>query len=324
MQADQVQKLTQLIKTSPVLRASEREAWLAMLPVMNDKQAADLFSILTVIPKPVATPSRVPVSVEGFKTPQLRHITNLPTGMPLEEPANLQNKADTEAKPKTSVTQAQVQMHTRITPIAEIIKQRLEEKELPEGEEPLELPAGHQVKSPLPPVMPLTSQPIADSELVGMRAKIANPVTKPADKPRIPFQQKTEYIPLDEMLNEQKIRHENTASVPSTTTKQAQVPSVGANQARELSSLEDILHCGPETLRTVGFEVLRDQIINVVRKFGYFNVVLSFEKSLLYQAYLKTGHGLLSATDNQAGPLSKPEFEQVTDLLRSMQVSQTN
>lgn len=322
MQADQVQKLTQLIKTSPVLQAGERDAWLAMLPVMNDKQAADLFSILAVTPKPAPSSNRVAVSVDGFKAPPLRHITNLPTGMPLGEPARLQHQTEIENKSLPPQHQNQVQSHSRVVPIAEIIKQRLEEKELPEGEEPLELTDGHQVKQSQqnkPPVM----SPPTDFELAGMRAKISRPAEKLPEKPRIPFQQKTEYIPLDEMLDEQKIRHENTAPLASARPP-ALKPSAGANQPGEISSLEDILRCGPETLRSVGFEALHNQVINVVRKFGYFNVVLSFEKSLLYQAYLKTGHALLSTTDGKGGPLSKLEFEQVTDLLRGMQVSQTN
>lgn len=314
MQTDQIQKLTRLIKESPVLQNDERAVWLAMLPVMNDKQAADLFSILQARPKSFEHPAAQDTS--PFKAPPLRHITNLPTGMPLEEmqapPAPILEKPKPLVPPPSPAKIAVKKLST-----AEIIRQRIEEKELPAGQELLELPDGHLNHKPAAKTKSVSGER-ADDELQRMRAKVSEP-HRPQTPVREILSSKSEnFVALDTLLEEQKKRHEIAASAQSQALE-------SKNDSGPLpTSLEDIGNLEVGTFRSTGLEALKERLVLAVRKDGYFTVQLRFEQSPLYRAYIHTGQAWLSGDRKKPAPLSKQEFEQVTDLLRALQVSQTN
>jgi hypothetical protein len=315
MQPDQVQRLTQLIKTSNILRTEEREAWLAMLPVMNDKQANDLFGILSVKPVPANLPKQPALHQGGkFKTPPLRHITNLPSDMALQQPSSLIRNTASETRPSPSEHSTPKERASFGT----VLKQRVEEKELSAGPNFTEITNGKKQ----PAKIPVQVRTVRDPELESMKNKIAEPRNEVPVRQRVPLQQKNDFIPLDDLLKDQQQRHlaaeERHKQEDSVTT------TVSVNQSREVVKLEDVQHCGPETLRNLGFEMLKEQLVQLVRKVGYFAVVLRLEKSLLYQAYIQSGNAWLLSGGADKTLLSKQEFEQVTDLMRSLQVSQTN
>lgn len=75
MQTAQIERLKQLINSSPVLTSSEKAEWLDMLVIMNDKQAAELGEILKNHHQDKTPPQ--PTTV-----PKLSHISNLPANLP--------------------------------------------------------------------------------------------------------------------------------------------------------------------------------------------------------------------------------------------------
>ncbi len=135
MQSQQLAKIKNLINTSQILDQTEREEWLTLLPLMNDKQLLELQRILT---SPVAAeapaPRFAPPAVSSgqvskvSKTLPLKHIMNLPAW---EKPGL--------APAEIAKTQAGIKKSGFLSKLKSILK----EKELPEGhpEFELELPA---------------------------------------------------------------------------------------------------------------------------------------------------------------------------------------
>ncbi len=68
-----VRQLKQLINISTVLSPQEKQEWLGLLELMNDKQLTELEHIL--VPKPAVEPK---VETGEVKTPSLSHISSLP------------------------------------------------------------------------------------------------------------------------------------------------------------------------------------------------------------------------------------------------------
>lgn len=307
MQAPQIEKLTQLIQISPVLRANEREAWLAMLPVMNDKQASDLESIL--MSKPVSSnpqvqpPAPSPIrQQEKMVMPQLRHITNLPTNVPFENSAPVVRNNFDDVKPIAKLD------------VAQIIKHQVEEKELPSGQDyiPLEIEAPHpknieEIKRPVHQAIPKSD---------GVKAI--------PERQNVPLQKQSPFIPLDELLAQRHARMNLPPQALGTTTQshklEAEVP-LPAN--KPLERLDDISRCDLESLKLQGFSSINDWLVSQVRKYGYFQVMLRFEKSPLYKAYLEAGNSMLLKNSPEYGKFPKEIFEQIVDLIKNMQVSQT-
>jgi hypothetical protein len=309
MQAPQIEKLTQLIQISPVLRADEREAWLAMLPVMNDKQASDLESILMSKPvssnpqaqSPVLSPVR---QQEKMVMPQLRHITNLPTNVPFETAPAQEIKNNIEdVKPVTKLD------------VAQIIKHQVEEKELPSGQDhiPLELEAPHsknieEIKRPIHQVIPQSD---------GVKAIL--------ERRNVPLQKSSPFIPLDELLKQRHARMDLPVKPlePMTQSHKSEAVNTGPSGNQPLEKLEDVSRCDLKNLQSQGFSGINDWLVSQVRKYGYFQVMLRFEKSPLYKAYLEAGNTMLLKNSSEYNKLPKEIFEQIVDLIKNMQVSQT-
>ncbi len=316
MQTDQAQKLSQLIKTSTVLRDEERQAWLAMLSVMNDKQAADLFGILTSDVR-----KKVPAQ------PSLRHIANLPAEMSYHMATTDRSVSQPVAvktmpsRPPVAPrpTQPRQQPAAPHQDIAQVIKQRVEEKELPapHTKEPLELSSGHRTHTATRPV---ATTPPQDPELQTMRAKISEPISaKPVNTHR-PSAHTNEYISLDELLAERQDRQHARESAPTVATTDTPTPTRTDQSIPELKKIDDVVQCTTEMLRSHGFQALNEQLVALVHKQGYFAVMLRFEQSQLYQQYIEAGKSWLSGAAPSKTVLAKAEFEQVTDILRNMQV----
>ena len=303
MQADQQQKLAQLINTSQVLQNDERQAWLAMLPVMNDKQAGDLFAILMspVTKKTIQSGS----TSQNDKQPSLRHIANLPTEMSYhmgsnDRPSQQSVSQPVAVKQKSMARPQAPQSHQPSRPsgaphpdMSQVIKQRLEEKELPASHdaEPLELTSGHvsapttqttQKNKPKPSI-------VEDSEVQSMRKKISDPRSASLATMPKPQQQTNEYIPLDELLKDRKNREGAREAIRVAAKPKPVVTNPSANPAQEINNIDSITSCSLETLQNQGFQALNDQLIKLVREHGYFAVILRFEASPLYKQYLEAG-----------------------------------
>lgn len=329
MQVDQQQKLAQLIKTSQVLHNDERQAWLAMLSVMNDKQASDLFGILNM-PLTKKSIQFEPDTDKDQKQPSLRHIANLPTEMAYH--------MDSGSSPSQPVAVKRVQSERTPAPkqtaprpaaphpdMAQVIKQRLEEKELPPSHEPSPLRLSEHGEPFAKPVV-RQSQPVTsgeDAEIQTMRRKIVEPQQdRPVLKAR-PDQQTNEYIPLDQLLKERKNRADVREATRVAVEAETNDKNPLADPIQELKTIDDVSACSLKTLRNQGFKSLNDQFIALVRKHGYFAVSLRFEQSPLYKQYLEAGKGWLlsNSVDSSSNVFSKAEFEKVTDFLRNMQVA---
>jgi hypothetical protein len=128
MTDQQKQHLTQLIKTSAILNAQEREEWLMLLDLMNDKQVGELERILTPA-TPFANGAASPGAKPAPANLPMTHIVNLPKP-PQPKPA--QDKT--------------------LSKFAEHLNQILAEKDLPPSEQksPLDLPKG-ETKPPAAP-----------------------------------------------------------------------------------------------------------------------------------------------------------------------------
>ncbi len=329
MQVDQQQKLAQLIKTSQVLHDDERQAWLAMLPVMNDKQASDLFGILNT-PLTKKSIQFEPDTDKDQKQPSLRHIANLPTEMAYHMDSGSRPSQPVAVK-RGPVERPTAPRQTAPRPVAphpdmaQVIKQRLEEKELPPSHEPAPLKLSAQMDS-TPQSAVRQSQSVSsneDAEIQTMRRKIVEPKSgRPVPVPQ-PQQQTNEYIPLDQLLQERKdradVREASRVAVEAKTSER----NPSADPAQELKKIDDVSACSLGTLRNQGFKSLNDQFITLVRKHGYYAVMLRFEQSPLYKQYLEAGKAWLSSnsTDSPPNVFSKAEFEKVTDFLRNMQVA---
>lgn len=146
MNQDKVNNLKSLVNTSPILSSAEKQEWLQLLGLMNDKQILELEKILVTSVKPKPKEQFVPPVVKSVSSPKsapmpkrapslkpMKHILNMPKfdrGMPAtKKPGTVLQKE----KPKTS------KFWTKV-------KSVLQEKELPPGhpEYELELPAAHQ------------------------------------------------------------------------------------------------------------------------------------------------------------------------------------
>lgn len=300
MQQDQIQKLTQLIQNSRVLRNDERDVWLAMIPVMNDKQAADLFNILNSKPTPKTnTDSQSRTGIDSqVRSTSLRHITNLPNDF---SQANQQRQTRVIQEPSV-VRRAEPPAN-----LAEVIKHRVEEKELPAPEELIEIGSGHQNKPPINLIKPIPGQSL-----------------KPDLKKTFPFQGSQNYIPLDEVMKQREIDRSGQKvklEVPNEIEKgnNARIPV----QNSELANLP-IESYSKEIISSANFSSIKGSLTSMVRNYGYFPVLFKFEQSPLYKDYLETGKAWLTGNGESAGAsLNKEQFEQVADLLRSLQVSQT-
>lgn len=186
MQLQQQERLKRMINNSSMLTAKEKEEWLDMLIVMNDKQVSELEAILS---SPMEKPVVPPAPVRSVApTPPLSHISNLPSSMTQPQTAAPVPPRYPLPVPPNRPTLKQWEIKLR---------REVEEKELPKPAEQKSLPAytiPNPAKSPVPivypkpalkpltPTPPRPSQPPqqpAKNETVAKRAPIK--IVEPKD-----------------------------------------------------------------------------------------------------------------------------------------------
>lgn len=82
-----------------------------------------------------------------------------------------------------------------------------------------------------------------------------------------------------------------------------------------LQSVSEIQNFTVETLRGYDLQSIINAVLAAIQQNGYFRVLQILETSPLYQAYIESGKAMLNKTES---PLSRDEFEFITDLLRHM------
>jgi hypothetical protein len=202
MNFQQIEKVTKLIQTSPILSTQERGEWLLLLDLMNDKQMFELEKILSSgRPAPVQTSQIRPASDQMRKAPE----ASPKPAMPLQTPkANISNTLRQEVSnfknippvhknppqplhlshimnlPRVEETKGQQAVKKPVVQVADEkkgflqkLKNALSEKELPPGglENEKELPPPLKISKPLaplvpkPPVKSAVSAPLKDEKV---------------------------------------------------------------------------------------------------------------------------------------------------------------
>lgn len=300
MQQDQIQKLTQLIQSSKVLHNDERDVWLAMIPVMNDKQAADLFNILNSSPAPKVSADTQPrnVSTNSARSSSLSHITNLPNDF---------SQVKQQRQPQTFQEPRVIRRAEPPANLAEVIKHRVEEKELPAPEEFVEIESGHKAQPQSNLVKPSITQPL--------KANL---------KKTFPFQGNQNYIPLDEVMKQRDAERVDQRLKQATQNDKPQEKVVRVSTESSGSINVPVESYSKDAILNSNFTSVKNALVAMVRDYGYFSILFKFEQSPLYKDYLNTGKAwLLGNGQSTQTPLNKEQFEQVADLLRSIQISQT-
>ena len=177
MQQTEIVKIKQLVSTSALLDPHEREEWLTLMGLMNDKQLLELEKILesnrqAPIAKPTpsapplgslmpAKPSIVPekkAPAPNFTAPNLSHIMNLPkVGAAFPHPAAQQGNSPAKPFTKPLAPKAPIGFWKKI-------KDVLAEKELPPGHK----------------------EPVDELGLIGPRTPVSLAPAVPPKKPVVP------------------------------------------------------------------------------------------------------------------------------------------
>lgn len=157
MNIGQLEKLNNLIKSSPILNPQERTEWLALLDLMNDKQLGELERILATSGKSQVASQRTASQVHAASSqvPNLSHILNLPH---IRDAAANQTQKPSPPPPP-AISPASAKFNARL-------KSLLEEKELPSAPVEAELPvstkivgAQPELAKPAPPAVPTPPVP---------------------------------------------------------------------------------------------------------------------------------------------------------------------
>jgi len=371
MQPQEIDKIKQLVKSSSLLSQTEREEWLVLSGLMNDKQLWELREILSSNTQPQIQNIRPALSeipqyhpVRG--TPPLTHIMNLP-------------KAGTAVFPHQEVRSKnqEVRVEEKKTKFWQKIKDVLEEKELPAGHldpvKELELPARIQ-QAPVAPPLPVASPQapkqdfkqqdfkretefsvgtlrvdklVVSGEGQGQAetgGQLAQEIIKKnearAGEKQNQAQRVAPNFPLKGNFSKQISEYEMAQSrssegrederqlitgledpgilVEARIGGKAKGPSF-QEEAAKISSLEEAGRLSSSDLA----KNIALPLKNLAASFGYHRLVLSFEKSPLFQSYIATGLAALSGKRDldapaPGGQLSRREFEKMADVLRAI------
>lgn len=346
MNPNQEQKLKALIASSPILNATERVEWLALLELMNDKQLGELEKILDLnqsaangIQQTVSQPTNKQVNNLANQNivnnkqpvtnntpppekqlPHLTHIVNLPNHWSEQAGKHLSKQLKKNVSNKTGEKKG----------FANKLKQIFGEKELttPKPTYQLEI-AEHSVldlnkldanKQNLPnpakklPVVVAPPVPVKNKNVVG---ELVKPEWKPQN---INDNSKGKFVPG---VNFEKSRAENIENIKQHV-KETQGSRKNTNI--NLHELSDLKSLTIDYIQSCDFSSLVDKLKQLIVKFGYFNVLFNIEASKVYKSYLSTGLKLISEGQEQQliadeGVLDKEEFEKFADLLAKIQSS---
>ena len=357
MQQQQMSNLMQLIRTSPVLNAQERQEWLQLFDVMNEQQMLELEKILKSNAPPVKPPAGQGLAA-GIS---LSHIVNMPQVQSVQPGSLNAQKPGTQltAKPKPPLVPVP-------SKFAAQLEAMVHEKELPPGHpEPLVefRPKPQSFQSQ--PQKQFTPKPIAQSPAVKPEAQpqvmqdfsalVRNPAPikispqqvvrqqpKKAPEPENKFQpglQNMEFLVKAKMQQEQAVKIKPPVQLPEVIEKKAASapdlrsleetlePTVALNS--KLDEAKDVAGLSLRVWKNENTQALVKKLRSLIANFGYHTIIFSLEQSPLYKTYITTGVELLQegqGFDGSEAPgleahLDKRDFENFTDLLRQIQAN---
>lgn len=267
MQQQQAEKLKKLISTSTMLSEKEKQEWLDLLIVMNDKQISELEAILNPtdsINEPAAQPAQKPVQKVVQPTQPLQPVQSA-------KPELVSPKTNLENKPLSHISN---------------------------------LPAG-----------------ITRTDNAVAKPKFPLPRPVPKQSPNSLWQAKFKQI-----MEEKEIAAPAKQVVATEQPTQRQPALVKKEPIVKLDQPKDVALLNVATMRAMG-ENIQTELRRMVKMSNYYDVLLSIEKSPLYQAYLLTGKeslnmpaGSFPSSENSNKYLTKEEFEAFSDLLKSIQL----
>ena len=284
------QKLKQiqnLVKNATVLSDQEKNEWMALIELMNDKQIAELEEILQKPkPEPVAQPQPQPQVVAMPPTrpvPSASQAPSVPTPVPAPKPVSASS----------------------LSHISNLPNQLSDQKQDPLVFQPAASPAAKSAAPPVPSVtQPAPSRP---APIPMPRPSQTAPV-RPRSIPMPPSSPKpTEAVPMPPVT---------PLSIPQSTPRDVS----SSMNTMVLSKFEDIINLTSSALHQQNRETFHKTINELAAQYGYFQVVTNLEQSPLYQDYLNYGKSMLMGKkDNLA--LSQEEFEFIADILLSLKVN---
>ncbi len=331
MNSDQKEKLQKLVNTSTILNPLERQEWLQLLELMDEKQLEELERILSANQSLILNPSDFakassdkssltkqennspppPLLKRGGEETMSRfsHIVNLPKlEIGDQKPAPTGSHTFGAGKPGFGNQQPNAALDK--PNFAQKLKLMLAEKELATSRPEFELELPSAIKK---------QEASASNQIVNLP-----PWLKPSSKPALPA------VPKPLVYAEKKSL---IPSVPANIAKSAAKPpaSVKVPDNRQpvvLESSGDLTSLNVTTLQSQDFSVLLKKFKNLIAKADYHDIIFNLEKSPLYQAYIRTGQELLSKQTSfeQLGAktggenyLTRQQFEKLTDLLTQIQ-----
>ena len=350
MNFQHAEKIRQLIHTSTILNSQEREEWLGLLELMNDKQLVELENIL-LANVPVMPLEKQPIIDEKeklrqaeekkplthdlenhpvktkpkeYQAPHLGHILNMPK-VPSKSPV-LPGFGRANKKPS----------------FFEKLKDLLKEKELPPGlpDKELSLPSPQIPKqveiqksavAPTPkPVIKAAALPKTESALAHQLAKkiLEEKATKTSGLERLP--NKINIAGYVEK-NFKKSLADVQPNVPQDLNLAEHQPKelpknqpVVSLNKKTVDSIEELEKLAPQDLSKADVSLLIKSIQNLVRRANVHEIIFHLEKSPLYASYIETGKQLLTLGSSfesleKGKYLNQKDFEATVDLLRAIQ-----
>lgn len=309
-QLDAVQKLVQ---TSDHLSSQERDEWLSLLPFMNDKQLSELSTILQT-PVPEKNQPVVPKVAPA--------LPEAPSELDLPAPSAV---GPTPPKPETvtpvtaqapSVTKSQ----SSATSVSDFINRNFAEAL---HRTPPAKPLATSPGAPEAPVMPAPISPpgVAVPFAVKKEPSVGE-VVRPVQEAPVP-------VAARSVADEPAQSIFSSADAPGVeVSKDVPLPETAPEEVIATpKNLEDVRRLNTATLRGRGALTIENELRVLCKKFGYFSILFALEHSPLYQTYtavgarvLKDGQSFERAQESLAKSgrpyLTKPEFEEVNDLLQ--------
>ncbi len=298
------QKLKQiqnLVKNATVLSDQEKNEWMALIELMNDKQIAELEEILQKPkPEPVTQVQPHP-QPQSVPQPQPRVVAmppiTPPKPMPPTRPVSTVSSVPPVASARPAVSAPSGA--SSLSHISNLPNQLSDQKQ-----DPLTF-------QPAPPSAPRTDQSVPatprPTPIPMPRPSQAAPI-RPRSIPMPPSSPKpTEAVPMPPIT---------PLSIPQSTPRDVS----SSMNTMVLSKFEDIINLTSSALHQQNRETFHKTINELAAQYGYFQVVTNLEQSPLYKDYLNYGKSMLMGKkDNMA--LSQEEFEFIADILLSLKVN---
>lgn len=278
-------QIKQLVQTSSILTTQEKQDWLALTSLMNDKQIAELEEILK-------TPQPTPVNQVAPISQPVKPVTTSPA-----------SQFNRPATPPQVSKPLPPQAPRPVTPVPP-------QRSNTQGLRPM------QSSGPLPPKPSSSSLPLMSTKATAMphisnmpsqlSTRRSSPITAPV-KPKLPMED-SENVSGDEI------------SVQAITSR---VRPMGRDEDSNLmiQGINDVINVSSSVLGGPYRSEFYQKLLALVSQYGYFQVITNLEQSPLYKDYLEYGRQKLAGGVKGVLPLSQEEFEFITDLLLSLKIN---